>query len=1258
MARLEIRLFGHFEARLDDEPVHIPTRQTLLLLTLLAAEQGRAVSRASLAALLWPERSEEQSRTSMRQALYRLRGALEAADPFPLEIDPRWVRLKTECVDIDAVQLVEAMNDAAALEKALEQITGSPLDGVEGAGSETESRLATERTRLRRILLDGLERLSLLYSDERRYAEMEAIARRRLAIEPFDEAALRDLMTALARQGRRNAALDVYQSSTARLRAELSVAPSEATNELWKEIRQSKGPAAADDCHPPAKPRPEKSQAAETVEPAIIDASHIRHIAVLHIILPTFGESLMAADPEAAEKTAGKTLDQIGTIAKRRGGVQVGATGSEVTYAFGAAAPLERPALSAVMVGLDLCALGAICGLEAGDGLTGAGLSQGQVSHLARHLALGTTPGRMLLGPGAEAECRGALDLYPADGMLVPGLDAPLPRWHAKGDAARDGWAARRARGLSRFVGREEELTELSRLADRTADGGRVVVVTGEAGLGKSRLVHEFLLSRPDAKVHRVDFAAQGKGSGLFAFGSLVKAWVGLPHDAPAQDTMATAEERLISTPIGRDLLPAVAVLLDLPDRFGDWTRQSSERRRSLLAESIRAVLENDSRDAPAIFVVEDAHWADAEGVEVLSRLVTTFSAARLMMVVTARPEFEHDWIKLPHVRQIRLEGLRPDAAAVLVDDLLGNASAPADFRERLSRDAGGVPLYIEEVMRALKEADDFNFNAPPVSPTTTRTLGGFHIPSSIRGVLSLRIERLSEADRRVLQAAAVIGGDVSEALLASLSGVTGDALTAALDALSEANLLLRTQSFPERHYAFQHALTLEAAYRSILPSRRQVLHRAMLDLCDRRYADTLAEHVEEMADHARFGGLWPRAADLCKRAALQAEGRSSYHRAALLYDRALDALERQPQTDALRLEQADIHCRMRPALWMTGEYDRVVQGLVRAQEMSEQAGDRRLLAEIQAQRAYFHSTDGRFDEGLKLCRAAEVAAQGIDDALLHAEIAAARCQLLRFRGRYSSAVHAIEQQLHVWTGEHRHYRGLQLATRGVYVHSHLSASQAGLGHDEAARHHADTALAIARETERPADLYIAIHHGGQVALDAGRVEEALKLFNESLEIARTSDLFYFAAWAKPNIGEALLATGQVGRALDLLRDRAKRDHVVHELIRMQWLAALGKGLTLDGDPDGAKSALRPVIEAARRMEQPHLEQLALRRMALAMARRDDGAAAGLLREALAIALREGYAPDLARIRTHAAELSIDLSDNRDAPSREDDARP
>ncbi len=1250
MARLEIRLFGHFEARLGGAPVEMPTRQTALLLALVALEPDRPTSRASLAALLWPSREEEQARTSLRQALYRLRTALSDAEPFPLEITPRWVRLCANRADIDAAALSAAGEDPDALERVLQRVSGAPLEGLEPSGDELETRLTTERTRLRRLLSDALATLSTARLTERRFADVEAAASRGLALDPFDEVALRNLMSALAHQGRRNAALDAYRQAAERLRTGLAVAPQEETTALWRDLRQRPSRRDAERPVPTGDPAlvGPATPADRPAEPST-SGRHMRHVAVLHLIVPALQTALTDPDPEAAEAAVRPTLERIATAATRAGGSRLGGAGAEFAFAFGATTSQESPALSAALLALDLRDLSPSCGIHAGDGLAGKDWGQGLVAQVARQLAVAAAPGEIRLGPAAEAECRGALDLGERNSVDLPGTDMSLASWSVSGVGARAGWAARRARGLSRFVGRAEELAELERNAERARTSGRVVVVIGEPGLGKSRLVHEFLGRRDGARVFRADFSQLGSGSGLVALGGLVRTWLELPGEATAREVLAGAKEKLGGD--GVELVPAVAVLLGLADHAGDWAQKSGERRRHLLVETMRLLLAR--AEAQTILVIEDAHWADAESVDILGHLVATLGATPVLVIVTCRPEFRQDWIRLPHVREIRLEGLAPDAAGALVEALAGERPDLA-LRKRLSEDAGGVPLYIEEVLRALEDAGDLG----PMGGAGTRALGGLHIPPSIRGVLSLRIDRLAESDRSVLQAASIIGPTVPGDMLARLTGLSDDALSASLDTLAEADLLLPTGGFPARRLVFKHALTLEAAYRSVLPSRRQAMHRAMLELCQEVSAANPDEHVEEMADHARFGGMWSDAADLCKRAAIQAEARSSYHRAALFYDRALDALGRQPQTNRLRLEQADIHCRMRPALWMTGEYDRVVQGLARAEQMSEEAGDQRLLAEIRAQRAYFHSTDGRFDDGLELCRMADAAARGIDDALLHAEIAAARCQLLRFRGKYRDAIPSVEEHLPVWTGKHRHYRGLQLATRAVYVHSHLAACRGGLGQDDGARHHAETAVAIARETERPADLYIAMFHLGQVALDAGRPEEALTHFEKASEIARTSDLFYFAIWAKPNIAEALLEMGRVGEALPLLQDEDAGYGVVHDLIRAQWLAALAKGLSLSGDRGGAESKLREVLDAARRMQQPHLEQLALSRLALT-AVRDAGAAEDLLHRAHTIATREGYAPDVSRIRARAAELGVGLPELFDEdPEGQRNARP
>ncbi len=1237
-------MLGRFEARLDGRPVEMPTRHCELLLALLALEPDRPLGRDMLATLLWPDRNEAQARTSMRQALYRLKNALQGADPFPLEIDARWVRLDAKAVTLDAVGLNDTSTVPGAPANMLDIAGTVPLDGLDPEGEELATRLDLERSRLRRLLQDAMLRQSESLTTERKFADVEALARRRLALEPYDEAALRDLMTSAALQGRRNAALDAYRTVAARLRDALSVAPEPETQALYDQIRTGKLETKI-----PEPPHPEPAVEPEPVpepathkEPPSSDA--VRYIAVLHVIGRGLTSALLTSDPETAEAEERQLYARLDEIAARSGGSRLMQQGAEAAYVFGTSRPDEEPALSAAVAALDMSRFSTAAAVHSGDALTGSSPGSGPVALLAREIAMATPAGEARLSSAARAECRGALDIVTASEISVAGLPEPLPTWRISGTASNgDGWAARQARGLSAFVGRQESLAQLARYAEDSRSGPRVVLITGEAGLGKSRLVQEFLRRHARcAHISRVSFPPRAHNGSTLSFGALLRAWADPDGNAPAEVVLDTATASLGDA--AADYLPALAFLLDRPDLSGDWMQKSRDHRRRDLVEAIRVILELRAQDDQSVLVVEDAHWADQGAVAILDRLVSTLGSTRLLMLVTCRPEFENDWARLPHASQLRLDGLDTEAAQELVRSLIGDAQALPELGRRLAQEAGGIPLYIEEVLRSISEA---GHALPGTGGPEPRNLSGLTIPPSIRGVLALRIERLGDADRKVLDAAAVIGASVPEPLLAPLSGLDPDTLSEALDGLAAADLLLRVRSLPFREYTFKHALTLEAAYRAILPSRRQALHRTALELCERVYAGELDAHVEEMADHARLGGLWERAADLLEQAADKAVTRSAYQRAVPLFDRALDAAARLEQTAAQKLRQADLHRRMRGSLMMVGEFEKTEHHLLAAEALSVEAGDRIAMAEARIHMAYYHATDGGFDTLFRCCDLAEEDSSGLDEPMLLAEIASARLQGLRMRGEFAQAARQFRDLPDAYSGTNRLFRGQHLGTRLLWACCHLSVCHAYAGDDAAVERVQQEAHAVAAETRRPVDQQYARHSAGVVARVSGRPEEAMRHLEEALDIVRQTDLVFFEAWILSNMGETLLDMGDIDRAMEVLRsaaeDMAPR---TARVLRVLVDSALGKGQVLAGQYEKAEATLTRVIAEAQVMGHRNFEQLALRRVAGAVAHRDLSLAETHLRASLRIADETGNQRDRGRGLKLARELGIEIVEN------------
>ncbi|HVG49909.1 MAG TPA: AAA family ATPase, partial [Rubellimicrobium sp.] len=767
--------------------------------------------------------------------------------------------------------------------------------------------------------------------------------------------------------------------------------------------------------------------------------------------------------------------------------------------------------------------------------------------------------------------------------------------------------------------------------------------VLGEAGIGKSRLIHEFL-SGPETTNHRVietgvaSFQTEATHSAL---GTMVRSWCGVGTKASSQGAWEATVGRLEAFGAPDAIRPALRLLLDLPVKDEGWAGLSPTRKGRLVAEALHTLLELEGSNAPVILVFEDAHWVDADTAQVLDMLIEGLGQARALVLITGRPEFRPRWAQQSFVRQIRLEVLDPDETSQFVEQLLGSEQASKAFAARLHQRTGGVPLFLEEIARDLAEVGQ---EGSGISQDTWDD-DERDIPVSVRGVLSARIDRLPADQRLVLQAASTIGPVVAEALLASLTGLPDEQLGGALDGLAAAELLYKMRGFPDREYAFKHALTQEVAYQGILRSRRETLHRELFDLLEQREGTP----SEDLARHARLGGNWSKAAHYAALAGDRAVTHSAYRLARVQFERALDALGRCPLDPETRRRMIDLHLRLR-AILMVADHSKVLETLKRAEDLAVPLGDPKLLVEIRTHRAFFHATDGRFDDGLAAAELALAEAGSFSDPLLLAEARMAKGQLLRMRGDYQQAIEVLTPLLDVWSGPDRLYRGVNVGTRLVFAGGHLAVCHAYLGHRRTAREIIARVRALAEETQRPADLQFAFLQDGVVTELEGRVADSVPLFERALDIVRSAELPYFEDWILVELGEALLALGEVDRALALLTAADERPgQVAVEQFQALMGAVLGKAQVLAGQTDLAEATLERVLSYARRVGHRQLEQMALRRLSTAVASRDPELAETLIDEAISIAERNGLTLGLAKCLEGKATLTATRGRDRDA---------
>ena len=1227
MQKLRINLFGLFEARVDDVPVRLPTRRVELILALLALSPDKAISRSYLAALLWPGQEDAQARASLRQALYRLRGALRADHAPALETAAGWVKLKRDAVVLDADALAEEGRSGAAVPN------GIPLDGLSGFEPEIEELIDMARADLRRRLHAWHQAAAATADAERRYVDLEGHARSRLALEPYDEAALRDLMTALWRQGRRNAALAAFRQVSQRIRTDLSVTVETETTGLYRDIRATcereppeQGAASAIGFESDPLADDPATDAAAVEEPPAADVAHLRHLAVIHVVSERLRVALRDPDPESAEAGSQQAIRAIEVVVAREGGDIIGRAGHQLSAVFGARSPDESPALSAALAGFEIARQDCAVGINAGAGLVGTQSATFPLAHVAQSLAAVASPGEVRVASGVEAACRGAFVFSEADvSSGDPDLqDAPV--WRLEGEtSSRSGFDIRMARGLRRFSGRTSELSALADIA--VQDGPRVAAIIGEAGIGKSRLAHEFIMRHEPATFLRVQFGRGESGGGIARFGDMVRPLLDMDPELPGRKLPEALTAKLAAPQIVERIQSALAGTLGDAVLERTWLQLPRTQRLQSLADALLTLTAALSgRDS--VVLIEDTHWADDDASLLIERLIRSLDAAGPMLICTRRPGKSENWLGDGHVRNLVLRPLdRMDAAA-----LLDGAGLSNDVRAAILDRGEGVPLFLEELLRAAVEPGVLE-EAGATSEAPRQLTG---IPIGLRGVLSYRIDALPGPARQMLEAAAVLGSGPTDDLLAGLSGLRHEAYELAISTLADADLLYRIRTFPQRSYAFKHALTQDAAYQGIPASRRAALHAGVVRIHDElRGASGLDDAV--LARHALDGCLPDRAIDFAMRAAKDAAARSAYALANRMTDIALRAIEGSPPSqDMLRLE-ADILTWRRALLWPLAQKTRMMSGLARAEAIARELGDDQRLADVSIHRAYIHSDDGNPQIGLDFFEQAQAASIRAGDSRLTAESALAKCQILSLQGKMRGAREAIKDHVCAWDNRRHALDGL-LVTRYVMLQFHLARINGALGDGKSAWAHIEHGAATAIETARPVDQHIACRAIAEVCAMVGDVQAAIRAFAKSHEIAAKAELPAYVAWSEAELAELELESDDPEAAAATLRRLLEfGDNGLLRIAQIKAKAALA--CAAQEHDTGSTARLREILKEAEAVDLPMVRVKLLRELSSRLQSKAPEEAADLMKAAASIVATEGYAAARLPMQARVANL-------------------
>ncbi len=506
-----------------------------------------------------------------------------------------------------------------------------------------------------------------------------------------------------------------------------------------------------------------------------------------------------------------------------------------------------------------------------GDDLRMDYTAQGHTVGLAQRMEQLADPGSIYLTQHTTRLVEGYVQLRDLGPFTVKGVRDPVKVHELEGvGALRSRLDVSRARGFSRFVGRVDEMAALEAAFARALDGhGQVVGVVADAGTGKSRLCYEFA-ARCRARgvtVNEAHCVAHGKTVPFLP----VLEFLRNVHGVSERDTPQTTRDKIAGRLLLlderlRDSLPLVFDLMNVPDPERPLPPMDPEACQRRLLAVARQVLQARSRREPAVAWIEDLHWLDAASATFFEDLAEAVAGTRTLFLATFRPEFHARWMQRSHYQQLPLLPLGEDATAELLRDLLGPDASLRDLAARIGERAAGNPFFAEELVQAL--ADQGALAGERGAYRLGRAVDTVVLPPTVQAVLAARIDRLPEREKEVLQVAAVIGREFSEAVLRQVAELPADALAPVMANLASAELVYEAAIFPETVYAFKHPLTQEVAYGSQLGERRRRVHAAVARAIEGGDPTKLDERAALVAHHWEAAGEALAAAMWFQRAA------------------------------------------------------------------------------------------------------------------------------------------------------------------------------------------------------------------------------------------------------------------------------------------------------------------------------------------------------------------------------------------------------
>lgn len=941
--------------------------------------------------------------------------------------------------------------------------------------------------------------------------------------------------------------------------------------------------------------------------PATIEAER-RQLTLMFVDL--VGSTSLSAklDPEELREVMRCYQDAVAGAVTRFGGHVARYLGDGVLAYFGWPQAYEDQTERAVRAGID--AVTAVSGLKldssrelqaragiatgqvvigdlVGDMSRDADAVSGETPNLAARLQNVVEPGHVAIGEATRRLIGNAFDLEDLGTRELKGFPEPIPVWRVIGEQVLESrFEAAHTERLTTFVGREHEFgLLLSRWEQAKRGEGQVVLLSGEPGIGKSRIaraLRERIASAPYTNL-RYQCSPYHTSTPFFPFvNQLERAAAFTPHDTP-EVKLGKLEALLSNATEATDhVVPLFASLLSVApgDRY-ERLELTPERQKQRTLEALVNQLLSLSAHQPVLLIFEDAHWADPTSLEVLEQAIKRVQGARVLVVITYRPEFTPPWRGFTHITSLALNRLGQEQCAAIVNYVTGHKKLPDELLSQILAKADGFPLFVEELTKTvlesglLTDAGDTYAATGPLSPLA--------IPSTLQDSLMARLDRLSPV-KEVAQLGAAIGREFSYRLLAAVSPLSETELHNALDRLVKSELVHRRGANVEATYVFKHALVRDVAYGTFLKTQRQQLHARISEVLVDRFTDVAANQPELVAHHLLESGQVAESIDYWATAARKALSRAAYREAASFVDKGLTALQAADRNPKTMAASVDMHLLKYASLYADGKPKSLLVVLSEAERIAAGLNDPVRMCKVLSTQTYALASDGQLEAAIAAGeRNIRITGEKSDvNNFCNGKLMLARA--LYAAGRYADTIRHANDVMDL-VGDN-----VELGKRGATVLSHTINARAWL------------ILTLAEQGEYEQGIRLGAY-GLQLLKDAqaakhGRLwmENAIGRLNvvkcnftlaiaglePMLPLCESNFPVYFPRVAS-SLGTAYAASGEIDKGLDFLRranDQLSSSgfQFGHALV----LSQLAEALLMAGKATEAQDSATRAIEIAR----------------------------------------------------------------------------